>query len=560
MKTFDMHVHIWDGGSDPSLMLENMAEAGVYGACILSRPPLEYDTTIGADFETRLQEVFDCCSHASDRLYPILWIHPDEENTAEKVKIAAERGICGYKIICNNFFIYEERCLELMQLIASLNKPVIFHTGILWDGKVSSQYNQPLNFEALLRIEGLRFSMGHCSWPWVDDCIALYGKFMNASNYNAKNAEMFFDMTPGTPEIYREDLLKKLFTLGYDVENNVMFGTDNLVQSYTVDWAKNWLNIDRKLMDKMGVSKRIREKLYHDNLLRFLGITIEEVVHNAPTSDNANALSCENPEVKNIIKGWYERLGLPGEYKHEFNKALATTPISDAIEIETYDLEHEDGKRNLLSCLMMCETLKNRYDEKGIDEKILMDTLSDIGIWLDTWTEIKGELYLGELAWLQHHLSMRLFRLGRLQFCMGTSHNDCPEYGLKRGDPVIEVHIPAAGPLTQEACAESFALAREFFAKYFPEFDYRYFTCHSWLLDETLKDFLGNDSNIIRFQKMFKPIDSEPSNAILRYVFKWSTDARNLKYAPVLSSFADEIKKAFLSGTQFYETVGIIER
>lgn len=560
MKTFDMHIHIWEGKTNPQLLLDHMDDAGVYGGCIFSRPPLEYDTSIGADFESRLREVLTCCSYAPDRLFPILWIHPDEENTFEKVKIAAERGICGFKIICNNFFIYEERCLELMRLIASINKPVIFHTGILWDGKVSSQYNQPMNFEALLRIEGLRFSMGHCSWPWVDDCIALYGKFMNAANYNDRNAEMFFDLTPGTPEIYREDLLKKLFTLGYDVENNVMFGTDNLAHSYTVDWAKNWLNIDRKIMDRLGVAKRVREKLYHDNMLRFLGITAEEVVHNAPTSDNANAWSCENPAVKEIIENWYNQLQLPEEYRLEFNKALAEAPISDAIEIGTYDLNEPDGKRNLLSCLMMCESLKERYAEKGIDENVLMATLSDMGIWLDIWSEIKGELYLGELPWLQRHLSMQLFRLGRLQFCMAKCPHDYPDYNLKMGEPVIEVHIPADGALSIEACEESFSLAREFFAMYYPEFNYRYFTCHSWLLDSTLRNFLKEDSNIIRFQKMFVPVESKPSATILRYVFKWNTNPRNLKYAPVLSSFAEAIKKAFLSGTEFYETVGIIEK
>jgi predicted TIM-barrel fold metal-dependent hydrolase len=560
MKTFDMHVHIWDCKADPQVLLSKMDEAGVFGGCILSRPPLEYDTVIGDGFDSRLQEVLDFCAYAPDRLFPILWIHPDEENTAEKIKIAAERGILGYKIICNSFYIYEERCLQLLQLIASLNKPVIFHTGILWDGKVSSNYNQPLNYEALLRIEGLRFSMGHCSWPWVDDCIALYGKFMNAANYNDRNAEMFFDLTPGTPEIYREELLRKLFTLGYDVENNVMFGTDNLAHSYTVEWATNWLNIDRRIMDQLGVAKRVRQKVYHDNLMRFLGITAEEVVHNAPTSDNANAWSCENPQVKQLIKDWYDRLNLPGEYRGEFLKALAQTPVSDAIEIDTYDLEAEDGKRNLLSFLLMCEALKERYAQKGIEEKILLDTLSDIGIWLDTWSEIKGELYLGELSWLKHHMSMQLFRLGRLQFCMGHCHNDYPQYDLKKGDPVIEVHIPADGTLSMEACEESFAMAREFFAKYFPEFEYRYFTCHSWLLDATLQAYLKEDSNIIRFQKLFTAVESEPSAAILRYVFKWNTNARNLKYAPVLSSFAEAIKKAFLSCTQFYETVGVIAK
>ena len=64
--------------------------------------------------------------------------------------------------------------------IAKLNVPVIFHTGILWDGRVSSNYNRPLHWESLLPITNLRFSMGHCSWPWVDECIALYGKFLKS--------------------------------------------------------------------------------------------------------------------------------------------------------------------------------------------------------------------------------------------------------------------------------------------------------------------------------------------------------------------------------------------
>lgn len=264
--------------------------------------------------------------------------------------------------------------------------------------------------------------------------------------------------------------------------------------------------------------------------------------------------------TKETIRNWYDRLRLPEGYRTAFIKALGEIRISDATEIGSYDLNEPDGKRNLLSCLMMCEALKERYAEKGIDENILMATLSDIGIWLDIWSEIKGELYLGELAWLQHHLSMKLFRLGRLQFCMNECHNDYPAYDLKKGEPVIEVHIPADGPLTREACEASFATAREFFAKYYPDFHYRYFTCHSWLLDSTLEDFLRPESNIIGFQKMFTPVESKPSAAILRYVFKWNTNERNLKSAPVLSSFAGAVKKAFMDGTQFHETLGIIEK
>lgn len=558
MKTFDMHIHIWKDKAEPQDILARMTEAGVYGGCILSRPSLEYDRTIGADFDARLDEVLDFCAYAKDRLFPIMWIHPDEENVLERIRTAVERGVCGFKIICNNFYIYEERCLEMLRLMARLNKPVIFHSGILWDGKVSSKYNQPLNFEALLRIEGLRFSMGHCSWPWVDDCIALYGKFMNAAEYNANNAEMFFDLTPGTPEIYREDLLKKLFHTGYDVENNVMFGTDNLADSYNIDWATQWLDIDRRIMDRYGVSRAVREKVYQGNLMRFLGITNETVTHSVPTSDNANTWSCENPEVKTIIRKWADKLGILKDYRWELEKALAVTPISDAIAMETYNIDEQDGKRNLLSILFMCEELEKKYAQKGIEERILLDTLSDISIWLDTWSDLKGEMYLSELIWLQRHMKMELFRLGRLQFGFGSCEEDCPQYGLKKGDPVLEVHIPEGGALTAEDCDASFTEARAFFAKYYPEYDYRCFTCHSWLLDPALKEIMKPDSNIILFQNRFQNVKDDPSDAILRYVFRWNTTGKNLKFAPVASSFAQCIKKEYQSGRQFHESYGII--
>lgn len=558
MKIMDMHIHMWREKGDPLDLLGRMEGAGVYGGCIFSRPPLEYSREIGCDFEDRLEEVLEFCKESGERLYPILWIHPDEEDILHRISIAVQRGICGFKIICNNFYIYEERCLKMLRLMAELNKPVFFHSGILWDGQTSSQYNRPLNFEALLLIPGLRFSMGHCSWPWVDECIALYGKFMNAGEYRQNNAEMFFDLTPGTPEVYREDLLKKLFMAGYDVENNLMFGTDNLAESYSIDWAQDWLEIDRKIMDRYGVSKSIRDKIYRGNLLRFLGIDDKPVVHSIPTSDNAKTWTCENPQVKAVIRKWADKLGLLDDYRLEIEKAIAHVPISDAIDIDSYCISEPDGRRNLLSALFMCEALSEKYAQRGIPEQILLDTLADIGIWLNVWSDLKNELYLGEMGWLKRHLNMEVFRLGRLEFAFEECYCDVPMYQLKKGDPIVAVHIPADGPLTPDECDRSFALARQFFETYYPEYKYSAFTCHSWLLDPELKTLLDENSNIIQLQNRFVPIASEVSDAILRYVFRWNTTARNLKFAPNTSSFAKTVKKSFIAGTQFHESFGII--
>ena len=147
----------------------------------------------------------------------------------------------------------------------------MFHSGILWDGKPSSKYNRPVNFEVLLEVNNLRFSLAHISWPWVDELIAVYGKFETAYKINPNTScEMFIDTTPGTPKIYREDALTKLYTVGYDIENNIFFGTDNVVEDYNLEWANYWINRDREILKSLSISKENINKMFSDNIKRFL--------------------------------------------------------------------------------------------------------------------------------------------------------------------------------------------------------------------------------------------------------------------------------------------------
>jgi hypothetical protein len=75
---------------------------------------------------------------------------------------------------------------------------------------------------------------------------------------------------------------------------------------------------------------------------------------------------------------------------------------------------------------------------------------------------------------------------------------------LQAGDAVLDIHIPEAGPLTPQACAESIRRALEFFPRHFPDQPAaRALVCDAWLFDPELRDYLGEDSNIIRFQRQF---------------------------------------------------------
>lgn len=556
MKIFDMHIHCWNKGGNSEDLLAQMEKAGVSGGCVFSLQPHEIRDGRGVSFEERLNDVLARKKGYEDRIFSVLWIHPYEEDIIEKIHIAVDKGIDAFKIICNDFYVYEDCCIKVLEEIAKMDKPVFFHSGILWDGNVSSSYNRPLNWEALLRIKGLRFSMGHCSWPWIDECIAMYGKFLNAL-LRGDTAEMFFDITPGTPRIYREELLTKLYTIGYDIENNIMFGTDGSAENYNSEWTSKWLSVDNDIMDKLGVSLECKEKLYSKNIMRFLGKTDEKIVHTSPETDDSHQWTPVNPNVAGMIRKWYSAIGISNEFDNDFEKALSEIKVSDSICIETYK-HGKDGKRDFISYLYMCEELKKKYTEKGIPEEILIDTLKDITVWTYTWSDIKGSLFLGECEWLKRHLSMKLFKIGRLQFCMAKAECDIPSKNVSKGDDIIEIHISATGPLKKCKCEESISRAREFFKKYFPEYDYKCFTCHSWLLDESLDELLNENSNIVKFRKMFDIVTKEESNAILRYVFNWNTTLRKLVKENPTSSFAAKVKERALSGGKFYETLGVL--
>ena len=133
MKIFDMHIHE-HAAPNPEDLLKKMEAAGVYGGCIFSHQPyINKPGSVfedGKSFDERLTNVLGWTKGYEDRLFPIIWIHPYEENIIENIHKAVDAGICGFKIICNDFFVYEEKSLEVLREIASLDKPVFFHSGM----------------------------------------------------------------------------------------------------------------------------------------------------------------------------------------------------------------------------------------------------------------------------------------------------------------------------------------------------------------------------------------------------------------------------------------------
>ena len=274
---FDTHMHIGEGPVNKSDFAGKLKIAGVDGGVILSLPPSSFIRKRSYTVGERLDNLFSW-AEACPNLYPFFFIDPTEEDAKEQVELACGRGAFGFKIICNHFFPGDSRAIEVYKAIAKAGKPILFHSGICWDGPVSSKYNRPSEFEALLEVDGLKFALAHISWPWSEECIAVYGKFLNAySNRPDISVEMFLDITPGDFSEARRDILTRLFTIGYDVSNNILYGTDRTVNGYDYECAQRWIKRDNEIFGRLGLDNEVLEGIYSENLKRFLGISAKTI-------------------------------------------------------------------------------------------------------------------------------------------------------------------------------------------------------------------------------------------------------------------------------------------
>jgi predicted TIM-barrel fold metal-dependent hydrolase len=268
----DGHIHIEHGRITGNSLRHRMKKVRIEGGILISIAPKSFSAIFKSGPSTKRLENLLQWSKTHSNLYPFYWINPLEKDAVKQVRCAVKAGVMGFKVICNAFYPSHKHAMETFQAIAAYNKPILFHSGILWDGTPSSKYNRPVEFEALLEIKKLKFSLAHISWPWCDELIAVYGKFQNAYITRPDvSCEMFIDLTPGTPPIYRKNALSTLFRVGYNVQDNVLFGSDCSANDYDVTAVKTGIRTDLQILKKIGVSPQAIKKLFGENLRRFVG-------------------------------------------------------------------------------------------------------------------------------------------------------------------------------------------------------------------------------------------------------------------------------------------------
>ena len=277
---FDYHIHssAVRRCDTPQEFLQKAQEGGITGGAVISSHPRGY---VVEDCDQRWEVLLEkllAFTAETPNFRPIFWIDPTDPDIEDQIRRAAELNISGFKIICNHF--YPEDILSPLAMIAETGLPVNFHCGILYSTKPAAKYNMPHQFEVLMNVKNLRFSLAHAGWPWTDEYNSIIGEFFWGQN----NVDVYADLTPGTPRIYRRDVLRRLYLCGFTkLKDHILWGPDKYINDYDYKFAADLIRDDREILEEIAADApkyRIRpfgagdapllwQLLSEDNMTRF---------------------------------------------------------------------------------------------------------------------------------------------------------------------------------------------------------------------------------------------------------------------------------------------------
>ena len=128
---------------------------------------------------------------------------------------------------------------------------------------------------------------------------------------------------------------------------------------------------------------------------------------------------------------------------------------------------------------------------------------------------------------------------------------------LRKGDPVLDIHIPRYAPLTEEACRDSLRQAYDFFTVQYPQRLFKATFCHTWFFTAQLQQILPASSNIVHFQREFYlyPFPGGPG-------YLWGFVFSETEFDPVKAPRDTTLRRSVLdwlgAGKELFDLPGVL--
>lgn len=161
---------------------------------------------------------------------------------------------------------------------------------------------------------------------------------------------------------------------------------------------------------------------------------------------------------------------------------------------------------DMLLLLHAAIRLRTIYAQKDLSDALFADTLADLRVKLAECRRVYGLFGTFVLSWFYRFYEVTRFKLGRLEYETIQTDFDAAPY-IKKGDTILNVHIPSGESLSPQAVEQSLQMAYDFYG-----FDgVMPVVCQSWLLYPPLYEVFPEGSNLRAFYERFHIADHHES-------------------------------------------------
>lgn len=208
--------------------------------------------------------------------------------------------------------------------------------------------------------------------------------------------------------------------------------------------------------------------------------------------------------------------------------------------LQSYLGDDPDGIKILWEQLnILCQYTYGEYVKRGISEDIFVATMKFCTRFLYEHYAVWGTFKYVWAWWFPRQMAVWEFRLGAL------------EYELIDGNErEVAVHIPSDADMSVDSVQASLSAFYSFRETYYPDWRDVKLTCDTWMLMPELQEFLGADSRLVAFQKLFQ-IDTIDREAV--WYMGWIYPGYDVAddRLPEKTLLQRELKKYLLEGKKF---------
>lgn len=179
---------------------------------------------------------------------------------------------------------------------------------------------------------------------------------------------------------------------------------------------------------------------------------------------------------------------------------------------------------NALALIHAIPLLQRLYEAKNVSLELMWDTMIDLKCKFVEEHDMSGIWGTGAMSWYMRVFTLRIIKLGRLEFEPIGYKWETPYRGIQKGDPVMNMHIPSTGPMLIEDVLDAFKRAYKFFGytELMPV------AAGSWLLYPPIcEQVMKPGSNLRNFYELFDVVEAyeDPDNKNFWRIF-------NMDWAP----------------------------